>query len=346
MTTLEQSRTRVQSRRPVMGTGWPIYLLLYGYPLWWFLGVGVIMWLSLSVPALAWLWSRGRVRTPPGFGMWAFFVGWMLLSAAQLPAPDDLKAFAVRASIYIAAGVYFVFAYNLPYGHSIRIRRAVVFFFSFAIAAGIASILLPFSDFVTPFERVLPGSVRSIDFVPQMVPGQLAQVHVFLGLPVNRPAAPFSFTNEWGSAIGILAPMAIYGVSRARAGMAQRLAYAGALLALIPIVYSLHRGLWLSLAAAVAYVSVRLAIHGRARPLMNVMGATVILAVLVLTTPLGTLAADRLDTGHSDERRGSLVGESIATTLESPIFGHGGPVVDAESPDRAPMSRCWPIACS
>jgi hypothetical protein len=320
-----------------MGTGWPIYLLLYGYPIWWFLGLGVVMWLTLAVPAVAWLWGHSRVRTPPGFGMWALFVGWMLLSASQLPAPDDLKAFVVRAAIYVAAGIYFVFAYNLPPGQSVRIRRAIVFFFSFAIAAGLAAIVLPFSEFVTPFERILPRSISSIEFVHQMVHGQLAQVHVFLGFPVNRPAAPFSFTNEWGSAVGILAPMAVYGISRARKGMPRRLALLGGLVALIPIVYSLNRGLWLSLGAAGIYVAVRLAIHGRARPLINVIGAVLVLSVLVVATPLGTLAADRLDTGHSDDRRTDLVGESLTTTLEAPVFGHGGPVVDVEAPDRAPI---------
>jgi len=335
MTTRLSVRTR--TRRPIMGTGWPIYLLLFGYPVWWFLGIGVVMWLTLAVPAVAWLWGRGRVRVPPGFGMWAFFVGWMLLSASQLPAPDDLKAFVVRAAIYVAAGIYFVFAYNLPAGQSVRIRRAIVFFFSFAIVAGLAAIVLPFSEFVTPFERILPGSISSIEFVHQMVHGQLAQVHVFLGFPVNRPAAPFSFTNEWGSAVGILAPIAVYGISRTRQGAPRRLAMLGALAALIPVVYSLNRGLWLSLGAAGIYVAVRLALHGRARPLINVIGAVVVLSVLVIATPLGTLAAERLDTGHSDDRRTDLVGESLATTLEAPVFGHGGPVVDIEAPDRAPI---------
>ncbi len=81
----------------------------------------------------------------------------------------------------------------------------------------------------------------------------------------------------------------------------------------------------------------RLAIHGRARPLVNLIGAIVVLGVLMVATPLGSLAADRLDTGHSDDRRGDLVGQSLETTLEAPVLGHGGPIVDAESPDRAPI---------
>jgi hypothetical protein len=295
------------------------------------------MWIAMAVPAAAWLWARRRVRTPPGFGMWALFVAWMVLSGSQLASFADLRPFVVRAAIYVAAGILFVFAYNLPPGHSIRLRRALVFFFGFIIATGIAAIVLPISDFTTPFERALPRSIASFEFVRQIVHGHLSQTHVFLGFPVNRPAAPFAFTNEWGSAVGILAPIAAFGVSRARRGIVRRLAILGVILALVPIIYSLNRGLWLSLAAAVAYVSIRLAIHGRARPLVNVIGATIVLATLILTTPLGTLAAERLDTGHSDDRRADLVGASLETTMESPLFGHGGPVIDTESPDRAPI---------
>jgi hypothetical protein len=295
------------------------------------------MWLAMAVPAVGWLWARRSVRTPPGFGMWALFVGWMLLSGSQLASFADVRPFVVRAAIYVAAGILFVFAYNLPPGHSIKLRRALVFFFGFIIATGIAAIVLPVSDFATPFERALPRSIASFEFVRQMVHGHISQTHVFLGFPVNRPAAPFAFTNEWGSGVGILAPIAAYGVSRARAGTARRLAIVGALLAMVPIIYSLNRGLWLSLAVAVVYVSIRLAVHGRARPLINVIGATVVLAGLILMTPLGSLAAERLDTGHSDDRRADLVGQSVATTLEAPLFGHGGPVIDIESPDRAPI---------
>jgi len=338
MTTLDQRRrTGGRTRRPFLGPGWPLYVLLYGYPVWWFLGLGVVMWFVMAVPAAAWLWGRSRIVAPPGFGVWALFVAWMLLSASQVPAVDDLRVFVVRAAVYVAAGVYFIVAFNLPPGHTQRIRRAVAFFFSFAVIIGLAAIVLPFSDFVTPFERALPRSISSIAYVNQLVHGQLAQVHVFLGFPVNRPAAPFAFTNEWGSAIGILAPIAAFSITRAKRSTTRRLALGVAALSLIPIIYSLNRGLWLSLAVAVTYISVRLAIHGRARPLINVLALGTVLLVLVLTTPLGTLAGDRLDTGHSDDRRADLVGESISTTFESPIVGHGGPVVNVDSPDRAPI---------
>jgi hypothetical protein len=301
------------------------------------LGLAPLSWMILAVPAVAWLWGLRRVITPPGFGVWVLFVGWMLISASQLAQRDDLRSFSARAGFYVAAGVWLVYVTNLPQHHVERLAKALFWFFGFAVLAGLAGMVLSVTDFVTPVERALPASLRSIEFLRQMVHAQVVQVHDFLGFAVNRPAAPFAFTNEWGAALGILAPIALYAARTASAGWRRTGARVFLVISLIPVVYSLNRGLWVSIAAAIMYVAARLAVHGRARPLLNVMAALVVLGVLVVVTPLGTLAAERLDNGHSDERRGSLVQESVATAAEMPILGHGGPVINAEEPGRAPI---------
>jgi hypothetical protein len=261
----------------------------------------------------------------------------MLVSASQLAVRDDLRSFSVRAGFYVAAGIWLVYVTNLPAVHIERLTRAVFWFFGFVVLAGFAGIVLPITDFATPVERALPAGLRSIEFLREIVHAQVVQVHDFLGFAVSRPAAPFAFTNAWGAAVGILAPLAFYATRIAAGGWRRTGARVLLLLSLIPIVYSLNRGLWVSIAAAVIYVAARLAVHGRVRPLLNVMAALLVLVVLVVVTPLGNLVLERLDSGHSDERRGSLVQESLATTAESPILGHGGPVFDPEKPDRAPI---------
>jgi hypothetical protein len=329
--------------------GWPLYTLLYGYLIWWLLGFAVFAWMLLAAPAAAWLWSRQRIITPPGFGMWALFVGWMVLSGTQLAAADDLRSFSLRAAVYISAGVYFLFVFNLPADHDRRIENALLTFFGFVIGAGLIAMALPVSEFATPLERLLPQSISSIPFLNQMIHGQVSQVHTFLGFPVTRPAAPFAFTNEWGAAVGILAPVAFHAARTAPRGWRRTLALSVVVTALIPVVYSLNRGLWLSLAAAAVYVTARLAIHGRTRPLMNVLAASAVIAVLMITTPLGSLAAERLDTGHSDDRRTDLVSQSISSIAAAPLLGYGGPRIDLESPDRAPIGthgQLWLVGVS
>jgi hypothetical protein len=261
----------------------------------------------------------------------------MLVSASQLAERDDLRSFSARAGFYVAAGIWLVYVTNLPAAHTERLTRALFWFFGFVVLAGFVGMVVPVTDFATPVERALPASLRSIDFVRDMVHAQVVQVHDFLGFAVSRPAAPFPFTNMWGAVLGILAPIAFYATRIAAGGWRRTGARVFLVLALIPMVYSLNRGLWVSVAAAIAYVAARLAVHGRARPLINVIAALFVLAVLIVTTPLGTLAGERLDNGHSDARRENLVQESLATTAEAPILGHGGPVVDIEKPDRAPI---------
>lgn len=327
-------------QRGTLRPGWPILAVLYGYPLWWLLGLSVFSWILFALPATAWLWSRRRVLAPPGLGWWLLFLGWVLLSSVSLSvnAFDRLPSFAFRTLMYMTAGVYLVYAYNLPRhrGNADRIVNALVFFYAFAVGAAIVAIVAPVTDFTTPFERILPRSLSGISFVRQMVHGQLAQVHTFLGYPVARPAAPFAFTNEWGSAIALLTPIVVYAAGRHR-GWRRMALLSLIVLALVPAVVSLNRGLWLSFAAAALYVAARLAIRGRTRPLLNLIGAALLLIPLILLTPMGSLVAERLDSGHSDDARVDLVTQSIDGIAEAPLLGHGAPLVDPEAPDRAPI---------
>jgi hypothetical protein len=275
----------------------------------------------------------------------------MMLSVTQLASFDDIRSFSVRAAFYVSAGIYLVFVYNLPEAgeHRRRLLTATVWFFGFVVAVSLAAAVIPIADFTTPFEALLPRGLSSNPFVRELVHGQIAQVHTFLGFPVPRPAAPFAYTNQWGAAIGVLAPVVVYGASRIRRGWARAMAWTIVVASVMPIIYSLNRGLWLSLAAGGTYAAARLAVRGRARPLFNIAIAVMIATILVLVTPLGELVFDRLDTGHSDDRRTDLVGQSIETTLESPVFGHGGPVPDLDSPTRAPIGthgQLWLLGVS
>jgi len=338
MTTTQSRHSAYRRQRPAWAPGWPIYLMLYGYPLWWALGIDVFLWLGLTLPIVAWLWGRRNVLMPPGAGWWTLFVGWVVLSGSQLAGVDDFPSFVFRLSIYIAAGIWFVYAANLSAeGNANRIARAFLWFFAFLVFAGLFALLTPVTDFVTPFERVLPRSISSIPFVNQMIHGHVSQVHDFIGFAVARPAAPFAFTNEWGSAVGLLAPVAVFAVTRLPAGPKRVAGYALLVLALFPAIYSLNRGLWLSIAFALGYVALRALLRGRPRPFMNLVGIALVVAALFVLTPLGDLASSRLETGHSDARRTSLVEQSLDGIAEAPIVGHGGPRVNPEEPDRAPI---------
>jgi O-antigen ligase len=157
-----------------------------------------------------------------------------------------------------------------------------------------------------------------------MVHPQVAQIQDVIGTGDPRPNAPFEFTNAWGNNISILliwfvVGWIVYGTLRRRMWGLAALA-----VAVVPVIYSLNRGLWLGLAFAATYVTLRLAIAGRPW-LIGVLAGVAAAGVLVLAvTPLGAVVETRAESGHSNQIRSSLAQASIDGGLSSPLIGYGG----------------------
>jgi O-antigen ligase len=107
--------------------------------------------------------------------------------------------------------------------------------------------------------------------------------------------------------------------SRARKWMAALIAVA----AVVPIVQSLNRGLWIGLGIAAVYVALRLAWRGRLAPLGVLAAVVGVFAILVFATPLVTLVSQRLENPHSNEVRAALNEGALNAAATSPILGYG-----------------------
>ena len=104
----------------------------------------------------------------------------------------------------------------------------------------------------------------------------------------------------------------------------QRLiAVAGIVIGIVPIIYSLNRGLWIGLIFAVGYLGVRLAAQGRLAVLGGLVSALVLAAMLIGLTPLQGMISQRLANGASDTRRGSLAVAATVDAVSSPLVGYG-----------------------
>ena len=79
----------------------------------------------------------------------------------------------------------------------------------------------------------------------------------------------------------------------------------------IPIAASLNRGLWLGLCVVLAYLCVVLAASGRLVALWGTLIVVAVAAAVFLASPLSATVTLRLETPHSNERRGT-VAEVIA----------------------------------
>jgi hypothetical protein len=319
-----------------MPAGWPLLLFFAAYPIWWLLGLGGFVWPVLAVPTALVVLNRRRLVLPVGTGIWLLFLGWALLSVTQLDTGGRILVFAFRFSLYLSATVLLVYVYGEARDRRFDefAGRVLAGFWVAVVAGGLVGIVAPQLSFRSPAEVMLPRSLVTNEFVYSFVHPTFAQTMDFLGYPVPRPSALFTYTNEWGGAFALLTPLAIWGLPwlRARFGHGSRLLVAAAF---VPALVSLNRGLWITLSLGLVYAMVRLAGSSATRVAARVLITVTIAVPLVLLSPLRGLIVDRLETGHSDNTRSDLYDEAFNRTLDSPWLGYGGPM-PSETRERAP----------
>ncbi|WP_341925808.1 hypothetical protein [Nocardioides psychrotolerans] len=314
---------------------WPLTALFVGFPLWWALGIDSLLPLLLAVPMAAQLWRRRSLRLPAGFGFWCLFLVWVVMGVVLLwadapgavPGGDSsrLLLFAYRIAWYAACTVVLLWVTNLrrsdlPDEH---VRRLVAWMFVVATAGGLLGLLAPSFSFTSALELLLPTSIRSNQFVASLVHPEAADVQLVLGYPETRPKAPFPFTNTWGSMLS-LSLVFVAALDLRRRHVTRALLALVALTALVPVVYSLNRGLWASLALGLLGVVVLRVLRGHRAMALGLVVAIAFGAVALLASPLGDLYQGRLENGHSNDRRGQLLSVTTeAVTQGSPVLGFG-----------------------
>ena len=339
---------------------WPITALLAGYPLWWALGVGDYMFVVLAIPMAArmyaWRARRGRhVQLPPGFGMWLMFLLVMLAGAVMLtltapgtvrsPVSHRVLSFANRTADYGGVTVLLLYAGNLTERE--LSRRTLAWLLGllaiYTTAGGVAGMLDPGFQFNSPALAILPHSVQNNSFIQASMHPGFAQVQNVIGVAQGRPKAPFDYTNTWGNCLSILLPWLVvgwwsYGTRRQRMITAAVLA-----VAVVPLVYSLNRGVWIGAGFTICYLAVRMAARGRMLLLGTSCAAFVLAVIVVLASPLHNIISQRLSHGQSNAIRASLSSVAIADGLSSPVLGYGDTRQERGSPHSiavGPTANC------
>ena len=276
-------RARWLARHPA----WPITALLAGIPLWWALGITDYLFIVLAIPMAArmYAWSahaNRRIRVPPGFGLWLLFLVVVLAGAATLsatapgtlasPVSNRIISFAVRGASYLGVTVLLLFAGNLTEREFPRRRLAWLLGLValYTAVGGMAGVIAPNFHFTSPLASIVPGRLASNNLVLQaQLHPALSQLQSVLGAPHGRPDAPFVYTNDWGNCLAILLPWLLVD-GGCRGTRRQRLIAAVTMaIVIVPIIYSLNRGLWIGLIVALAYLGLRLAARGQ----LTVLGA-------------------------------------------------------------------------
>ncbi|MEN3306626.1 MAG: hypothetical protein V7603_2828 [Micromonosporaceae bacterium] len=329
-----------QGRLLRLPPGWPLVAVLAGYPVWWALGLGVLIF---PVAALAMVVilardqaTRRRLRLPPGFALWALFLVVVVISAGTLgvdPAGtvpgsfgSRLVSVVFRLTEYLALTVMLVYAGNLSPRElpQRRLIRLLGWLFVVTVAGGLLGMLAGRFEFSSPVELLLPGHLRANPFVQSLVHPTAAQLQEVLGHASPRPAAPWGYTNTWGNDFCLLVfwfVVATWGYPTRR--RTRLLALAVLAVSAAPVVYSLNRGLWIGLGVSAGYIAVRRAMAGRLWALGGMAVAAAALAAALAVSPLGSVVQERLSHGKSNDVRMYVTQEALAGVAQSPVVGFG-----------------------
>ena len=310
--------------------------MFYGFPLWWALGLAGFIFYVAAVPMGIELLRRSPVRAPRWFGIWLVFLAWVLFGGLTLwaHAPGTeygggisrLINFGLHYLWYITVTIVLLYIYNLRESElsTSRIFRMTGFMFIVTALFGLAGTIDPSFQLKSLMEYVIPKGISHADFIHTMIHPALTSSSDLLGYEAARPIAPFMYANSWGNNLALYAPMFI---AASFGGKERWRAFVGVgilLLAAIPVIHSLNRGMWLGLGLALVFTVVRFAIAGQTRPLNLVLVGVVVGTVGFLASPLYDLATSRFEHPHSNQRRGNLAGEVTSTALSSPFIGYGG----------------------
>ena len=316
---------------------WPLAVLFVGYPIWWAVGLTGGIAFVLVIPMAVQLWRRRSVVAPPGFGLWLLFLVWVLFGAATLwtdapgavPGGGGLNRVAVygyRIGWYVACTVVLLWIANTsrraaPFP---KIARLIGWLFVFTVLGGLLGVFASDFEFPSLVELVLPSALTNNGFVHSLVHPGVADVQLVLGRPEARPKAPFAFANSWGSNFSLTLPFFLIGWWKHGRAWQRAVVPVALLLGAIPVVYSLNRGLWFSLVLGAAFLVVLQASRGKALALVLVLAALAATTLALVASPLGDLVTERFQNQHSNERRGELLVETVASTVKgSPVVGFG-----------------------
>jgi hypothetical protein len=313
---------------PWLPTGWLLGVLFVPLLLWWASGLQGFIGIIIAVPLLVVVAVRGWWKVPSGFWLWLMFLAWVPVTLVMTDSFTSLLVAVWRYSIYLAAGVLFLYVFNAPKRElpTDRVIRFLAGFWMLTVAGGMIGALLPRIEFTSPVEIAIRGLAQADPLLRLMIHPSTSLARSFEALALHRPNAPFPDPNQWGGNFALSLPyaLALLGVIRSPT---RRVAMWCLLFAsLIPLVISLDRGAWLACLVALSYAAVRLAVNRNIKALAALVLSGAVVAALMLGTSLGQFAVVRLQNAPGDDRRILLYENAIVLAGRSPILGYAGTV--------------------
>ncbi|WP_185444437.1 hypothetical protein [Kribbella qitaiheensis] len=323
-------------RRRRWSAGWPLSVLFLGFPLWWVLGLTEFAFFLAAIP-MAWSLIRGRtVIAPRGFGWWIGFLAVVLVSGTMLttdapfsnlsPLGNTLLTYSFRLIWYLTVTIVLLYVGNTSQADlpTAKVVRLLAYMFVITAFGGLLGVVAPHLEFKSFLELVLPHSAATNRFVHALIHPATADIQSVLGFAQPRPRAPFSYANSWGSNLSFYLPFFLYSWFGRDAGWRKIAAPLILVVAAIPVVYSLNRGLWGVLVIGMLYAVVQVIRLRGFNAVAWLAPVGVLMVVGALLSPLPTMVSERFAHQHSNERRGELAVKTIESTVKgSPLIGFG-----------------------
>jgi len=306
---------------------WLPYWLFALLPLWWLAGLSFFQWPLIVAPLVYPLCRATGVRAPRRFGLWLAFLLMTVVSATQLSSGSRVVAWTWRESFYVASTVLFLFIYNsserrLP---TRALVNALAAFWVMIVIGGWFGVLFPSVSLASPAEHIFPKSLLHNTYFYSHVHLQFAEVQHFLGFKEGRPQAFFAYTNAWGSTFAMTMPFALGALTLSPSVVWRRVLMIALAASVVPGVFSLDRGMWLSLGLGIAYATVRLAGRHDMRRVVQIVTIVALTVVLIVVSPLGGLIAGRFSHKTGDTSRLARDQAAQAQVTANPILGYGAP---------------------
>ncbi|MEU1757231.1 hypothetical protein ABZ436_31920 [Micromonospora matsumotoense] len=306
---------------------WPLLAMFGLMPLWWALGAFYLGWSAFGLVLLGLMVTRGRVALPAGTACWLVLLALVLLSFTRLDRATAYLTSGLRLGFMVTALIVCVYVYNLvrdgvPWA---QVLRPLGWYWLGVVALGWLAVLAPRFQLTTPVELLLPGSMSGERFIQALTHVRANEFNPVSRAPIYRTAAPYPYTNNWGTAYALLVPCVLAYLTSVRTGKFRVALLVSLPLSMVPAFMTLNRGMFLGLGAGLTYLGLRALVRGNAKLIASIGGLVLLVWVVSLVVPVQELIDNRVSSTDTNVDRMDLYVRTLQAVERSPLLGYGAP---------------------
>ncbi|WFE66673.1 hypothetical protein [Micromonospora sp. WMMD714] len=306
---------------------WPLLAMFGLVPLWWALGGFYLGWSAFGLVLLGLMVTRGRVALPAGTACWLVLLALVLLSFTRLDRATAYLTSGLRLGFMVTALIVCVYVYNLvrdgvPWA---QVLRPLGWYWLGVVALGWLAVLAPRFQLTTPVELLLPGSMSGERFIQALTHVRANEFNPVSRAPIYRTAAPYPYTNNWGTAYALLVPCVLAYLTSVRTGKFRVALLVSLPLSMVPAFMTLNRGMFLGLGAGLTYLGLRALVRGNAKLIASIGGLVLLVWVVSLVVPVQELIDNRVSSTDTNVDRMDLYVRTLQAVERSPLLGYGAP---------------------